>query len=159
MQDLLPQAKRVATRLKEHRESVAVAESSAGGLLAATLLAMPGASAYFLGGAVVYTQQARRALLAIPDTEMAGIRSASEPYALLLARTVRQRLGSDWGLAETGATGPTGNRYGDAAGHACIAIAGPVEHVFTLETGSTDRVANMRAFTAAALDLLERSLA
>ena len=158
MQDLLPQAKRVATRLKERRESVAVAESSAGGLLAASLLALPGASAYFLGGAVVYTQQARRALLAIPDTEMAGIRSASEPYALLLARTVRQRLGSDWGLAETGATGPTGNRYGDAAGHACIAIAGPVEHVFTLETGRTYRVANMRAFTAAALDLLERCL-
>ena len=158
MQDLLPQAERVATRLKERRETIAVAESSAGGLLAASLLAVPGASAYFLGGAVVYTQQARRALLGIPDTEMTGIRSASEPYALLLARTVRQRLGSDWGLAETGATGPTGNRYGDAAGHACIAIAGPVEQVFTLETGGSDRVANMRAFTAAALDLLERSL-
>ena len=159
MQDLLPQAERVAARLKARRETIAVAESSVGGLLAATLLAVPGASAYFLGGAVVYTQQARRALLGIPDSEMAGIRSASEPYALLLARTVRQRLGADWGLAETGATGPTGNRYGDAAGHACIAIAGPAEHVFTLETGSPDRVANMRAFTAAALDLLERSLA
>ena len=90
---------------------------------------------------------------------MAGIRSASEPYALLLGRTVRQRLGTDWGLAETGATGPTGNCYGDAAGHACIAVAGKVEDVVTLETGSKDRVANMRVFAAAALDLLERGLA
>src|ERR671932_35060 len=106
MQDLLPQAKRVATRLKERRESVAVAGSSAGGLLAASLLALPGASAYFLGGAVVYTRQARRALLAIPDTEMAGIRSASEPYALLLARTVRQPLGAAWGPPQTVAARP-----------------------------------------------------
>ena len=159
MQDLLPRAERVAARLKERGETVAVAESSAGGLLAASLLAVPGASAYFLGGVVVYTHHARRTLLGISDAEMAGIRSASEPYALLLGRTVRQRLGTDWGLAETGATGPTGNRHGDAAGHACIAVAGKVEDVVTLETGSKDRVANMRVFAAAALDLLERGLA
>jgi PncC family amidohydrolase len=159
MQDLLPRAERVAARLKERGETVAVAESSAGGLLAASLLAAPGASAYFLGGVVVYTHHARRILLGISDEDMAGIRSASEPYALLLGRTVRQRLGTDWGLAETGATGPTGNRYGDAAGHACIAVAGKVEDVVTLETGSKDRVANMRVFAAAALDLLERGLA
>ena len=159
MQDLLPRAERVAARLKERGETVAVAESSAGGLLAASLLAVPGASAYFLGGVVVYTHHARRTLLGISDEDMAGIRSASEPYALLLGRTVRQRLGTDWGLAETGATGPTGNRHGDAAGHACIAVAGKVEDVVTLETGSKDRVANMRVFAAAALDLLERGLA
>ena len=107
---------------------------------------MPGASAYFLGGAVVYTRQARRALLAIPDEAMAGIRSASEPYAALLARTVRERHGATWGLAETGATGPTGNRYGDPAGHACIAVSGPAERVLTLRTGSAERQANMETF-------------
>ena len=78
---------------------------------------MPGASAYFLGGAVVYTRRARRALVAIPDDAVAGMRSSSEPYAALLAQTVRTQHRATWGLSETGATGPTGNRYGDAAGH------------------------------------------
>jgi len=148
---LVRQAEAIAARLAARRETVAVSESSTGGLVSAALLAVPGASAYFLGGAVVYTRQARRALLGITDREMAGIRSASEPYALLAARTVRERHGATWGLAETGASGPTGNRYGDAAGHTCIAFAGPLERALTLETGSADRQANMRAFAAKAL--------
>ncbi len=151
MTDLNELAEQIATRLKERRETIAVAESSTGGLISASLLAVPGASAYFLGGAVVYTRQARRALVSIPDTAMAGIRSASEPYATLLARTVREQHGATWGLSETGATGPTGNRYGDPAGHACIAIAGPSERVLTVRTGSSDRQANMQAFAAKAL--------
>ena len=159
MDTLLPQAARIAGLLKARKETIAVAESSAGGLLAATLLAVPGASAYFLGGAVVYTKQARSLLMGIGDAEMKGLRSSSEPYAMLLARTSRSRFETTWGLAETGASGPTGNRYGDAAGHTCVAISGPVEKVMTLETGSTDRVANMRAFTQAALSLLEEALA
>jgi nicotinamide mononucleotide (NMN) deamidase PncC len=89
---------------------------------------------------------------------MAGMRSASEPYAQLAARSIRQRLGATWGLAETGAAGPAGNRYGDAAGHACLAVSGPTEAVRTLETGSSDRAANMRAFALAALALLEEAL-
>ena len=119
---------------------------------------MPGASAYFLGGAVVYTRQARSGLLGIADEDMAGIRSASEPYAALAARTVRERHGATWGLAETGATGPSGNRYGDPAGHSCIAIAGPAQRTFTLETGSADRPANMRAFAAKALETFLETL-
>ncbi len=158
MQDLLPLAEAVAERLKARGETVAVAESSTGGLIAAALLAVPGASAYFIGGAVVYTRQARRVLLDIPDAAMAGMRASTEAYALLLARTARQRFPASWALAETGAAGPTGNRYGDAAGHSCLALAGPVERSLTLETGSADRRANMRAFAAAALDLLRRSL-
>jgi len=154
MQHVIDLAGQIAERLKARGETVAVAESSAGGLIAAALLAVPGASAYFLGGAVVYTRQARRALLAIPDDAMAGIRSASEPYAALLARTVRERHGATWGLAETGATGPTGNRYGDPAGHACIAISGPSERVLTLRTGSPERRANMQAFATKALETL-----
>jgi PncC family amidohydrolase len=159
MNDLLPVAEKLAARLKERSETIAVAESSGGGLIAAALLAQPGASAYFLGGAVVYTYAARRLFLDLPDATLAGIRPATEAYARLLARTVRQRLGATWGLAETGATGPTGNRYGDPAGHACLAITGPVEAAITLETGVADRLANMRAFAAAALDLLAHHVA
>ena len=133
---------------------MAIAESSSGGLLSAVLLAVPGASAYFLGGAVVYTAKARVLLMDLPRMSVAGMRSASEPYAMLLARTGRERFAATWGLGETGAAGPTGNPYGDAAGHSCIALCGPVERSLTVETGRADRVDNMRAFTEAALNLL-----
>ena len=158
MQTLLPLAERVASLLTARRETIAVAESSSGGLIAAALLAVPGASAYFLGGAVVYTRKARELLMDLPREAVAGMRSASPPYALLLARTASQRFGATWGLAETGAAGPSGNPYGDAPGHSCIAIAGTAEEVITLETGVADREANMRAFALAALELLERQL-
>jgi len=159
MKDLLPLAEKAAALLKARRETIAVAESSTGGLVSAALLTVPGASAYYLGGAVVYTYKARGALLEIPDAALAGMRPATEPYALLLARTVRERLSAHWALAESGATGPSGNRYGDAAGHACLAVAGAVERAATLETGKADRLANMRAFAAAALELLTQCLA
>ena len=156
--ELVERAERIAALLKARRETIAVAESSTGGLISAALLGVAGASSYFLGGAVVYTQTARRALLDIPDSAMAGIRASTEAYALLLARTARTRFAASWAVAETGATGPTGNRYGDAAGHSCLAVVGPSERALTLETGSGDRLANMRAFSAAALDLLEAAL-
>ena len=108
----------------------------------------------FVGGGVIYTRDARRILMEIPDEAMTGLRSASEPYARLLASRIRQRFATDWGLSETGATGPTGNRYGDAAGHACLAVAGASERSMTLETGSPDRIANMRVFARTALELL-----
>jgi nicotinamide-nucleotide amidase len=158
MTELSTLATKLGGLLKERNETIAVAESSAGGLISAALLAVPGASAYFLGGAVVYTQVARRGLLRVPDDAVAGIRSSTQAYALLKARTIRTQLGATWGLAETGASGPTGNRYGDAAGHACLAVAGAVERVVTLETGHGDRERNMWAFTKAALELLETSL-
>jgi len=158
MQALLPQAETIASLLKQRQQTLAVAESSTGGLLSAALLAVPGASAYFLGGAVVYTRDARRLLLGIADEAMKGMRASTETYAMLLARTARERFAVTWSIAETGATGPTGNRYGDAPGHTCLAVAGPLERSITLETGSADRVANMQAFTAAGLDLLLRCL-
>ncbi len=156
--DLSARAERIAVLLKARRETLAVAESSTGGLISASLLGVAGASSYFVGGAVIYTQTARRALLDIQDIAMAGLRASSEPYALLLARTARTKLGTSWAVAETGATGPTGNRYGDAAGHSCIAVVGATERAITLETGASDRRANMLAFAAAALDLLEKTL-
>src|SRR3712207_1164426 len=135
MDDLLPLAERIASLLKERGETIAIAESSTGGLVSAALLAVPGASAYFLGGAVVYTRVARTALLDIGDAAVSGLRSSTEAYALLLARTAQQRLGATWGLGESGAAGPAGNRYGDAPGHTCLGVAGPVERAITLETG------------------------
>jgi nicotinamide-nucleotide amidase len=158
METLLPLAQQVAMLLKARRETIAVAESSTGGLVSAALLAVPGASAYFLGGAVVYTRKARELLMDLPREAVAGMRSASEPYALLLARTASQRFSVSWGLAETGAAGPTGNSYGDSAGHSCIAVAGMAEEAITVETGKSDRLENMHAFAAAALDLLQRHL-
>ena len=154
MSQLSAMASSVGERLKASGASLGVSESSCGGLISAALVAVPGASAYYLGGGVIYTAASREGLLAIGPDAMEGLRASTEPYALLNARTIRETLGATWGLAETGASGPTGNRYGDAAGHACIAVAGPVTRVITLETGETDREGNMWAFARAALDLL-----
>ncbi len=154
MQLLSSLAEKIAARLIERRETIAVAESSTGGLIAAAFLAVPGASAYFVGGAVVYTKAARLALLGIGDAEMQGLRPSTEAYALLVARRMRDRHSVTWGLGETGATGPTGNRYGDAPGHTCIAVTGPEERAVTLETGSADRQVNMEAFAKRALEVL-----
>lgn len=154
----MPLAEKVGAALKARRQTIAVAESSAGGLISAALLAVPGASAYFIGGGVFYT---RRSVLVMRDTREAqfeGMRGATEPWALLLARTLRERCGADWGLGESGAAGPTGNRYGDAAGHAAFAVTGIRERTIVLETGSQDRLANMVAFAGAALQLLQECL-
>jgi nicotinamide-nucleotide amidase len=158
MKELIAIAEQIAAKLVARKQTIAVAESSTGGLISASLLAVPGASAYFLGGAVVYTRDARRVLMDITDDTMKGIRSASEPYAKLLAEQTRRRFATDWGLSETGAAGPTGNRYGDAAGHSCMAVAGKQTSVMTLETGSNDRAGNMQVFAATALKLLLKEL-
>jgi nicotinamide-nucleotide amidase len=154
MKDLVDVAQKVAAILTERKQTIAIAESSTGGLISAALVAVPGASAYFLGGGVVYTRQSRRLLLDVPDAALDGIRPSTEPYALLMARTAQKQFSSTWALAETGATGPTGNRYGDPAGHSCIAVAGLAEQTMTLETGKSDRLENMHAFTGAALNFL-----
>ncbi len=158
MPDLTSVSESVGALLKELGQSLSVSESSCGGLISATLVAVPGASAYYVGGSVVYTRTAQRGLLDVPESAMEGIRASSEPYAQLNARTIRERLGTTWSVSETGASGPTGNRYGDSAGHACIAVSGPVEKVITVETGDDDREANMWVFAQAALDLLEECL-
>jgi PncC family amidohydrolase len=158
MEELEAIAAEIGAILKDRGEKVAVNESSSGGLVSAALLSVPGASAYYLGGAVVYTAKARVLLTEIPREALEGVRSASEGYALLLARNARERFGATWGVSETGAAGPTGNPYGDAAGHTCVAVSGPREAVLTIETGHADRSANMQAFATAALELLRRAL-
>lgn len=155
MPDLSSLAASLGALLKARGQTVAVAESASGGLISAALVAVPGASAYYLGGSVVYTQASREGIMEVTSDMMEGMRASTEPYARMNARIIRDKLGATWGLSETGASGPTGNRYGDAAGHACIAVVGPVERSITLETGSADREANMWTFAKTALDLLE----
>ena len=159
MDRLIPTARRVGELLKARRWTISVAESSAGGLISAALLAIPGASAYYMGGTVVYTRRARRELLGLSDDAMAAIAPGTEALALLLARAMRDQLNTDWAVAEIGATGPTGTGYGYGAGHACLAVVGPDSAAaVTLETGSADREDNMRVFAAGLLDLLEAQL-
>jgi nicotinamide-nucleotide amidase len=156
MHDILALGARAGDLLKERRETVAVGETSAGGLISASLLAVPGASAYFAGGAITYSAKSIRGLAGISIEQMRadGVRSSSEPYAILLATEIRARHGPvTWGLSETGAAGPTGNSYGDPAGHTCMAVIGLVTLTRTLRTGSDDRVANMWAFAEATLKL------
>ena len=153
-----PIAEKIAAYLTERGETIAIAKSSTGGLVAASLLAIPGASSFFAGGAVVYTKASRMALLNIGDDDMAGLRPATEAYSLLIARRVRERHGATWGFGETGASGPTGNRYGDPPGHTCMAIAGSIERALTLRTGDADRRANMDAFARRALEFLYETI-
>lgn len=158
MNELIAIAERVGALLKERGETVAVSESSSGGLVSAALLAVPGASAYFMGGVVVYTGDARDEFLGFNLDAHPGVRSASEPYAALCASAAKEKLGTTWGLSETGAAGPTGNRYGDDAGHTCVAVSGPTEVAETMETGLTERDTNMGLFAARALETFERVL-
>jgi PncC family amidohydrolase len=154
MAELALQAASVGALLKARGQTVAVAESSAGGLITAALLAVPGASAYFKGGGVVYTTASKQILIGLSEAALAEARAATETHALHLARAAKDRLDAEWGIGETGAAGPTGNRYGDPPGHSCIGVAGPVSRAVTVETGLTDREENMAAFAAAALELL-----
>ena len=157
MTSLVEMAAPVGALLRDRGETVAVSESAAGGLVSAALLSVPGASAYFLGGASVYTRTARRGLLRFDDarTEMRG---STEEYALLCAKKIRDILEADWAIGESGAAGPAGNRYGDPAGHVALAIAGPATATRIVRTGSDDREANMWSFARAALDLLHDTL-
>ena len=143
--------------LKQNEQTISIAESSSGGLISAALLAVPGASAYFAGGGVIYTRDARREFLDLPE-DVVTMRAATEEYAMIVAKAVRTKMNTTWGLAETGASGPSGNRYGDDTGHVCVAVAGPIEKTLTLETGSAEREENMWAFTKAALGQLEEAI-
>ena len=158
MSDIGNMAAKVGTLLKARGETIAVAESSAGGLISAALLAVPGASAYFKGGGTVYTSEAKRILIDIPAIDMEANRAATQEHALDLARAVRARLNADWGIGESGAAGPTGNRYGDPAGHSALGVSGPKELAIVTNTERENRYENMVAFAVAALELLERCL-
>lgn len=151
-------AQRVGETLRARRQTVAVAESSAGGLVSAALLAIPGASAYFLGGAVVYSRRAGKALMGLTADDMVGLRGETEPYARMMAERVQASHRATWGLCESGAAGPSGSPYGDAAGHLCLAVAGPGTHSRTLATGIAERATNMDLFARELLRLFDEVL-
>jgi len=157
MNKLTTRSARIGESLKSRGDTIAVAESSAGGLISASLLAVPGASAYFVGGGVIYTRIARRGLLGLPE-ELINMRASTEEYALLVAHAIREQLGTTWGFCETGASGPKGNSYGDAPGHSCSAMVGPLERSITIETGLSDREDNMWRFTEESLSFMQRVL-
>ena len=154
MPSLLKMAEPVAALLKQRGQTVAVSNSAAGGLVSAALLSVPGASGYYLGGASVYTQTARRGLLRFNDAEAQQRRGSTEEYATLTATTMRNLLDADWAIGVSGAAGPSGNRYGDPAGHVALAVVGPVTATRIVQTGNDEREDNMWAFAQAALDLL-----
>ncbi|HET9902866.1 MAG TPA: CinA family protein [Xanthobacteraceae bacterium] len=158
MQELLPLAEKAGALLKERTQTIVVAESASGGLIAAALLAVPGASAYFVGGAVLYTRAAHALMIELTEEAVAGLRPATEAHTLAVARHARKRFGTTWCLAEHGAAGPSGNRYGDPPGHSAIALAGPAERTRLVETGRSDRAANMHIFARSALELLVEAL-
>ena len=155
---LSKQATELADMLKARKETVGVAESSTGGLISANLLAVPGASAYFLGGTVIYTLRARRELLGIEKVTLESQEPLSEAYVALCAQTIRARLDATWGIAELGATGPAGTSYGHPPGICVLAVVGPITLTRRIETGSPDREGNMQTFTRAALELLVEAL-
>jgi PncC family amidohydrolase len=151
-------AGRVGASLRERGETVAVVESSAGGLVSASLLAIPGASAYFLGGAVVYSRRAGRSLLGLTAVDLAGMRAETEPYALLVAERMRDSHRASWGLSESGAAGPSGSPHGDPPGRVCVAVVGATTVSKTIEMGGADRAANMDMFARHLLLLFDEVL-
>lgn len=156
---LHPQALRIAAQLRQRGERIAVADGATGGLIAASLLSVPGALDFFVGGGVVYSFRARDVLFALPREAYKGMRGASEEYALLQARAIRDNFGADWGIAESGSTGGSAHPGGAPAGRSCVAVVGPTgEWTRLTETGSDARIANMEAFTRAALEYLEEAL-
>ena len=159
MERLLPIAEKIAELLKARNETVAIAESSAGGLISAALLALPGASAYFIGGGVVYTRKALIAMVHAREEDVRAVTPGTEAAALMRATRIREHLGTTWGLSESGAAGPSGSRYGYPAGHTAVAVSGPLERARIVTTGSSDRIENMYAFSAAALELFADTLA
>lgn len=161
LQDLHPHASRIAAALRERGQRLAVADGATGGLLSAALLTVPGALDFYVGGGVVYSFRARDVLFALPRDAYRGMQSASENYALLQARAIRDNLGADWGLAESGSAGGSVHPMGVAGGRSCAAVVGPggLELVHVTQTGSDDRIANMEAFAQAALGLLARAVA
>ena len=159
LNELHPQALRIADALKARREKIAVADGATGGLIGAALLTVPGALKFYVGGGIVYSLRAREVLFGLPDAAFAGMRSATPDYALMQARAIRDNFGADWGIAETGSAGGSRHPMGVASGISCCAVVGPgLELVRVAETASDDRVDNMLAFTRAALAVLEEAL-
>jgi nicotinamide-nucleotide amidase len=114
----------VVRALIERRQTLAVAESLTGGLLAATLVEIPGVSAVFRGGLVVYATELKHTLAGVPQELLDECGPVDPDVALALAEGARRRCVSDWGLATTGVAGPD-PQDGKPVGMVFVAVAGP----------------------------------
>ncbi len=148
----------IAGLLVDRGDTVSVAESSTGGLISANLLSVPGASAFFQGGSVVYTLASRRAFLDLDRDRVGELKPLTEEMVAEFARAAREKLDTTWGIAELGAAGPAGTPYGHGPGVSVIAISGPCSISSTTRTSEDDRHSNMLAFTEAGLLLFRRAL-
>ena len=146
--------KEVSDVLKARGETIAVAESTTGGLISARLLSMPGASAYFLGGTMIYSRVSRKVFLDASAEKLHGVKPLTEEMAQFFAKEVREKLKATWGISELGIAGPTGSAYGYEPGNSVIAVSGPIEAAVRINTGHNDRVRNMEEFTDCACQLL-----
>lgn len=149
---------RVAGLLKKRGETVAVAESSTGGLISVNLLAVPGASAYYSGGVVIYTRESRKIFLNLPMEKLRGLKPLTEEMAMVFAETIRDDLNATWGIAELGVAGPGSTPYSKEVGISVIAIAGPVSDSTTVITGRDNREENMHEFVKGTFELFENVL-
>lgn len=159
LEDIHPLAARIAGALRERGEKIAVADGATGGLIGAALLTVPGALDFYVGGGIVYSFRGRDILFDLPPNFYKGMRSATEDYALLQAKAIRDNFEAQWGIAESGSAGSSKHPLGVASGRSVAAVVGPdSERIQLIETQSDMRIDNMYAFTRNALDLLESSL-
>jgi nicotinamide-nucleotide amidase len=151
--------------LRERGETLAVAESLTGGLLAAAFVEVPGASRVFRGGIVAYATELKARLLGVPPPLLAAHGPVDPSVAAALAAGARERCGSDWAAATTGVAGPDA-QAGQPVGRVYVAIVGPPpargepERVEVRElTLQGDRAAVRAGAVAAAVGLLAETLA
>ena len=146
----------VLSRLSAASQTLAVAESCTGGLLAARITDVPGASDVFLGGVVTYSNQAKEDFVDVPRAMLVEHGAVSEPVARAMAAGVRARFGSDWGVGITGIAGPSGGTEDKPVGLVHWAVAGPTDTVSEHRVFPGDRAA-IRTWTVnLSLDLLRR---
>ena len=158
MKELSKLCEPIADRLKANKQTISVSEPSTGGLISAALLSIPGPSAYYKGGSVIYTLASRKIFLNLSKQDVEGLEPMTESMALRFAEKTKEVLDSDWAIAELGIAGPTGSPYGVDPGTSVVAISGPSDNFVRIETGNRDRESNMMDFTKSALQLLSRTL-
>ena len=158
-EELVDRMAAIHNKLRRRKLTVAAAESCTGGLLAAILTAHGGASDYFRGGAVVYSNEAKEILADVAPQLIHSHGAVSSVVAGALARGARVRLEAKIGLGITGISGPGGARPGKPVGLTYVAVdsdkhSAVKKHLFTFE-----RAGNRLASVGAALDLLEDAIA
>lgn len=149
----------VGQLLREHKATIAVAESCTGGLLAHRLTNVSGSSDYFLLSAVTYANSVKETLLGVPADILDTHGAVSEATALAMAEGVRDRAGADYALATTGIAGPTGGSEDKPVGTVWIGMATPRGTIAKRRYFPFGRrLMNKQMFSMAALELLRREL-